>query len=82
QQPYDDQEVANGTRAAFRRLILDPPISSTVRNEIGMFASREGSMGEVEALCDKATLTPIKWWIVYGHNVKFKQPIAIKLLSQ
>ncbi|KAH9300220.1 hypothetical protein KI387_011803, partial [Taxus chinensis] len=83
QPPYNDQEIANGTKATFRRPFPDPVVASVVRYEMGTFVSTSnGTMGEIEAFCDKYNVTPIMWWYVHGHDAKYLRPVAIKILSQ
>ncbi|KAH9307045.1 hypothetical protein KI387_011449 [Taxus chinensis] len=81
QRPYDDHEVANGTRLAFRRLFHDPATSLAVHQGMSMFVNGQGSMGEIEAICDKPTMDSITWWTCHGHDAKFLRPVAIKLIS-
>ncbi|KAH9326345.1 hypothetical protein KI387_006523 [Taxus chinensis] len=82
QPPYNDSKVANGTRAAMKRFFPDPYVASVVRNEMGMFLTSKGSMGEVEAHFDKNTMSPGIWWCVHGHDAKYLRPMATKILSQ
>jgi hypothetical protein len=77
--PYKDPEVAQGYKAALRRLFPEH-LRPAVRAEFMSFASTDDC--GIEALEDKNNANAHKWWFYHSEKYQHLQPIAIKILSQ
>lgn len=63
--PHKDKEVASGVKKAFQRL-FPAPLQTELRNEFAAFAAGLKEFGDISALEERTTMTPIKWWTCHG----------------
>ena len=80
--PYRDVEVAQGYKAAIRRLFTDRDQRDRVRAEFMAFACSGSVAQNLDALRDKYRVDGHSWWYFHGQEYMHLQPLAIKFLSQ
>ena len=64
--PHEDNEVANGFRAVISKICYDQLELAELKNQFTSFITGSGVFGNVNALADRGTMTPLAWWGYYG----------------
>lgn len=64
------------------KLVLDPTLQRTIRNQLAEYRALEKKFGKANALLDRMTTDPCVWWEDYGADAPELHNLAIKILSQ
>jgi hypothetical protein len=80
--PNKDNEVANGFRTTISKICSDLMELAELKNQFTSFITGSGAFGNVNALVDRGTMTPIAWWGYYGAQTPELQTLASRVLSQ
>ena len=79
--PNKDNEVANGFRTAISKICSNPMELAELKNQFTSFIIGNGAFGNVNALADKGTMTPIAWWGYYGAQTPELKTLASGVIS-
>lgn len=79
--PHTDNEVVNGFRAATSKICYDQMELAKLKNQFTSFIVGSGVFGNVNALINRGTMTPLAWWGYYGAQTPELQTLASRVLS-
>ncbi|CAL5357051.1 unnamed protein product [Camellia sinensis] len=80
--PHFDKEVQTGYLQAIEKIVVDQNEASLIRHQISDFVSKKGVFAQPQAVKDRATMTALSWWHMYGGAAPELFSLAIKVLSQ
>ncbi|KAF7150398.1 hypothetical protein RHSIM_Rhsim02G0002400 [Rhododendron simsii] len=80
--PHTDSEVQRGYLEAIEKIIQDPTEAGMIRQQISDFVSNKGVFAQPQAVHDRATMTALSWWHLYGRVAPALLSLALKVLSQ
>ncbi|KAL6349741.1 hypothetical protein AAG906_041148 [Vitis piasezkii] len=63
------------------RLVSNIDVQDKIIRELSTYKNAEGLFGIPIAIRSRKTLTPAKWWKLYGNTTPNLQQVAIKILS-
>lgn len=80
--PHFDAEVQKGYLEAIDKMVVDPREASLLRLQISDFVSNKGVFAQPQAVRDRATMSALQWWHMYGGGAPELYSLAIRVLSQ
>ncbi|GFZ14657.1 hypothetical protein Acr_24g0008470 [Actinidia rufa] len=80
--PHVDSEVQQGYREAIEKMVVDHKEAAVIRLQISDFVSNKGVFSQPQAVIDRATMTALSWWHLYGGVAPELFSLALKVLSR
>ncbi|XP_057469642.1 uncharacterized protein LOC130758708 [Actinidia eriantha] len=80
--PHVDSEVQQGYLEAIEKMVVDHKEAAVIRLQISDFVSNKGIFSQPQAIIDRATMTALSWWHLYGGVAPELFSLALKVLSQ
>ncbi|XP_058228011.1 uncharacterized protein LOC131336244 [Rhododendron vialii] len=80
--PHIDYEVQRGYLEAIEKIIQDPIEAGLIRQQISDFVSNKGVFAQPQVVHNRATMTTLSWWHLYGGVAPALLSLALKVLSQ
>ncbi|KAL7174108.1 hypothetical protein ACSBR2_033376 [Camellia fascicularis] len=80
--PHSDKEVKTGYLQAVGKIVVDQNEASLIRHQINDFVSNKGVFSKPQAVKDRATMTALSGWHMYGGAALELFSLAVKVLSQ
>ncbi|KAI3884693.1 hypothetical protein MKX03_016141 [Papaver bracteatum] len=79
---YADNEVKAGLLCCIMRIVEDEREQDLIASQFNKYRSASGTFGDGDAVDQRATLAPAKWWSLYGGECPELQRFAVRILSQ
>ncbi|KAI3873146.1 hypothetical protein MKX03_031522 [Papaver bracteatum] len=79
---YADNEVKAGLLCCIVRIVEDEREQDLIASQFDKYRNASGTFGDGDAVDQRATLAPAKWWSLYGGECPELQRFAIRILSQ
>lgn len=80
--PHADPDVHKVYLDVVDRLVRDSKEASLVRQQLSDFVSNGGFFARPQAIEDRATMSALSWWHLYGASAPELYSLAVKVLSQ
>ncbi|KAI8561094.1 hypothetical protein RHMOL_Rhmol04G0310100 [Rhododendron molle] len=80
--PHTDSEVQRGYLEAIDKIVVDRNEAAVIRLQISDFVSNKGVFSQPQAVTDRANMSALSWWHLYGGVAPELFSLALKVLSQ
>ncbi|KAI3950946.1 hypothetical protein MKW92_051412 [Papaver armeniacum] len=78
----EDDEIKDGLTDCIERMVEDKRARYLILLQLDEYIVARGSFGNGDAIDQRTTLSPEKWWYLYGGECPELQNFAIRILSQ
>ncbi|KAI3861943.1 hypothetical protein MKW98_018226 [Papaver atlanticum] len=78
----EDDEIKDGLTDCIERMVEDKRARYLILLQLDEYIVARGSFGNGDAIGQRTTLSPEKWWYLYGGECPELQKFAIRILSQ